>query len=201
MVKPWFASEEFQDFHNSLPARSHLKVVTASPGFLPLLANLTDASQRQVLEKNKKALNHFQWAALQLNISENAAFTNMYLQHTHQQKEKVNRLWSTQLQSEAANTPQFLKNHVNKKYDIAIQDKDHRLYLLDYNGKILWTKMLDGPIMGEITQVDAFKNNKLQMVLNTPHSLYLIDRLGRDVEEFPVKLPAAATAPVGVFNY
>ncbi|MGB0177952.1 MAG: hypothetical protein ACPF9D_12355, partial [Owenweeksia sp.] len=52
-----------------------------------------------------------------------------------------------------------------------------------------------------VTQVDLFKNNKLQMVCNTAQSLYMLDRLGRDVEKFPVKFPSRATAAVGVFNY
>lgn len=192
---------EFMDFNGKIPSKSHIKVIATNPGFLPILGNLMKESAAEIIEKRSEGLNSLSRAALQINVDDDAAFTNFYLEHSTHKKERVNRIWSTQLESEAANVPQLLKNHVNKKYDIAIQDRDHRLYLLDYDGKILWTKMLDGPIMGDITQVDVYKNNKLQMVVNTPTSLYLIDRLGRDVENFPAELPAAATAPVGVFNY
>lgn len=184
-----------------LPDRAHIRLVAANPAFLPVMQNLLDPADAGELEKHAGTLRNLSRAALQIDVEDEAAFTHFYLEHAIQQEEKVQRIWSTQLQSEAANEPQFLKNHVNKKYDIAIQDKDHRLYLLDYNGKILWTKMLDGAIMGKIHQVDAYKNQKLQMVFNTATSLYLVDRLGRDVEDFPVSLPQAATAPVGVFNY
>lgn len=193
--------EGFVEFNGKLPSKTHLKVLATSPGFLPILANALEGGDARIMETQAEGLNNFRWAALQMKVDDDAAYTNFYLVHASKKKERVGRQWSTQLQSQAANVPQFLRNHQNRKYDIAIQDKDHRLYLIDYNGKILWTKMLDGPIMGNITQVDAFKNNKLQMVVNTSGTLYLIDRLGRDVENFPVKLDAAATAPVGVFNY
>ena len=40
----------------------------------------------------------------------------------------------------------------------------------------------------DINQIDYYKNNKLQYLISTRSSLYLIDRLGRDVEGFPKKL-------------
>lgn len=193
--------KDFNDFNENFPGRAHIKVVASNPGFLPMLANSLEGSDAKIMEKHADKLNNFRWAGLQINVDGNKAFTSFYAKHSIAVKEKVSRQWSTQLESEAANVPQFLKNYVTNRYDIAIQDKDHRLYLLDYNGKVLWTKMLDGPIMGNITQVDLFKNNKLQMALNTPGRLYIIDRLGRDVENFPVELKEPATAPVGVFNY
>jgi hypothetical protein len=97
--------------------------------------------------------------------------------------------------------PQVLRNHSSKKYDVAIADEKNNLYLLSKEGKVYWNKPLDGPIIGDIRQIDVFKNKKLQMVFNTATSLYVVDRLGRDVSGFPVTLPEKATAPVGVFNY
>ncbi len=193
--------KDFNEFNDNFPGKAHIKVVASNPGFLPMLANALEGSDAKIMEKYSDQLNNFRWAGLQMSVDGDKAFTSFYAKHSIVQKEKVSRQWSTQLESEAASVPQFLKNYVNKKYDIAIQDKDYRLYLLDYNGKILWTKMLDGPIMGNITQVDLFKNNKLQMVVNTPGKLYIIDRLGRDVENFPVTFKEPATAPVGVLNY
>lgn len=193
--------EEFNNFTANIPSESHLKVIVTNPGFLPYISSTLEGSDARIMEKFEDKLSHFRWAALQMNVDDQAAYLNFYMLHTTRKKERVARLWNVQLQSQAANTPQFLKNYVNHKYDVAVQDKDNRLYLIDYNGKILWTKNLDGPIMGNITQIDIYKNNKLQMVFNTLNSLYVVDRLGRDVENFPVKLKNNASAPVGVFNY
>lgn len=195
------ADEEYQEFSAGIPSESHLKVIASSPGFLNYMTPTLEGGDAKILEKHFDKLSNLRWAALQINVDDDAALTNFYMLQSAKRKERVTRIWNVELESEAANTPQFLKNYNNQKYDIAVQDKDHRLYLIDYTGKLLWTKNLDGPIMGNITQVDIFKNNKLQMVLNTRETLYVIDRLGRDVENFPVKLKKPATAPVGVFNY
>ncbi|WP_417611333.1 hypothetical protein [Owenweeksia hongkongensis] len=195
------ADEEFKSFSASLPSESHIKIIASSPGFLNYASTSLEGGDAKILEKNFDKLSNFRWAALQINVDDAAALTNFYMLQSTQRKERVARLWNVELQSDAANTPQFLKNYTNAKYDVAVQDKDYRLYLIDYSGKLLWTKNLDGPIMGNITQIDIYKNNKLQMVLNTRETLYVIDRLGRDVENFPVKLKEPATAPVGVFNY
>jgi hypothetical protein len=60
---------------------------------------------------------------------------------------------------------------------------------------------LDGEILGGLHQVDIFKNNKLQLVCNTATRLYVIDRNGNDVQPFPVKLPANATAAMACMDY
>lgn len=191
----------YNEFSENFPSKAHVNVIVSNPGFLPMLNSTLEKEESKILEQQQNKLNDFRWAAFQMRVDGDKAFTNFYASHSKMVKEKVSRQWSTQLESQAASVPQFLKNYVNKKYDIAVQDKDHRLYLLNYDGKILWTKILDGPIMGGITQVDIFKNNKLQMALNTASTLYVIDRLGRDVENFPVALDQAATAPMGVANY
>jgi hypothetical protein len=77
----------------------------------------------------------------------------------------------------------------------------HRIHLIGGTGKVLWTRTLDGPILGPVTQVDRFKNGKLQVLFNTEENLYLLDRNGKDVGGFPVKLPAKATAPLAAFDY
>lgn len=199
--KTMAADEDFKKFSGNLPSESHLKIVASSPGFLNYTATALEGGDAKILEKHFDNLSNFRWAALQINVDDDAALTNFYMLQSTQRKERVTRIWNVELESEAASTPQFLKNYTNAKYDVAVQDKDYRLYLIDYTGKLLWTKNLDGPIMGGITQLDIYKNNKLQMVLNTRETLYVIDRLGRDVENFPVKLKEPATAPVGVFNY
>jgi hypothetical protein len=49
--------------------------------------------------------------------------------------------------------------------------------------------------------VDRYKNGKFQMLLNTAGKIYQIDRLGRDVEGFPLALKGTACAPLSVFDY
>ncbi len=97
--------------------------------------------------------------------------------------------------------PFLFPNHLNKKHDVVYQDENFELHLLNDTGKKLWTKPLDGPIIGTIEVTDAYKNGRKQMVLTTSKSLYFIDRNGKDINSYPKKFKDPITQPVSVFDY
>lgn len=109
--------------------------------------------------------------------------------------------WSTPLPPGISRRPDILLNHTNGTREVLIQDGDHRIHLLGSSGKVIWRYELDGPILGEVHQVDRFKNGKLQLLFNTAGRIHLIDRNGKDVGGFPIELPAKANAPLAVFDY
>ena len=62
--------------------------------------------------------------------------------------------------------PKWLKNHRNNQYDFAYQDSENYLYLYSNKGDLFWKKKLSGQIIGEIQQVDLYKNGRLQVAFN-----------------------------------
>jgi hypothetical protein len=76
-----------------------------------------------------------------------------------------------------------------------------QITLISVTGKVLWKKEMPEEIMSEIHTVDAFNNGKYQMLFNTKNRLCLVDRNGKDVQGFPVKLPASATGKLTVLDY
>jgi hypothetical protein len=60
---------------------------------------------------------------------------------------------------------------------------------------------LDHPVIGQIEQVDLFKNAKYQLVFTTSNQLHCIDLLGRNVEAFPIDLPSTTTLGLTVVDY
>ena len=191
----------YQNLSEKIPARSHIKVIASNPAFLDLAKTNFNMSEAREIDKFQETLGNYRWAALQLEIRKDVAFTNFLMINEPKVEEEVSRQWNTVLDAPAATTPQFVLNHNNRKYEILIQDKNHNLYLIDRKGKILWKTQLDGLIMGKACQVDLYKNNKLQLAFNTEKSFYILDRLGRNVENFPISFKEKITAPVGVFNY
>lgn len=109
--------------------------------------------------------------------------------------------WSTPLPPGTTRKPDILRNHTNNTREVLVQDGEHRIHLIGSSGKVLWKYELDGPILGQVHQVDRFKNGKLQLLFNTAGRIHLIDRNGKDVGGFPLTLPAKASAPIAVFDY
>ncbi|MEN9443363.1 MAG: hypothetical protein RIS47_253 [Bacteroidota bacterium] len=110
-------------------------------------------------------------------------------------------LWATKLDTTLASKPALVENHYTHNNEILVQDVAHTLYLIDDKGQILWKKPLDQAIMGGVQQIDLFNNGKLQIFFNTRSKLYLIDRNGENVGDYPIKLPYPATNPATIYDY
>ncbi|MBI2967558.1 MAG: hypothetical protein HYY40_07070 [Bacteroidetes bacterium] len=98
-------------------------------------------------------------------------------------------------------TPFLVINHNSKMKEIFLQDDGGTVYLWDNSGALLWKKKLNEKISGDVIQVDALCNNKLQYLFSTRSTIHLIDRKGNYVVGFPVKLTSPACAPLSVFDY
>ncbi|MFL2585260.1 MAG: hypothetical protein ACJ0QO_01190 [Parvicellaceae bacterium] len=97
--------------------------------------------------------------------------------------------------------PYTLKNHRTGTKDIAVLDTSNKFYLIGANGKVKWSKNLYNPIVGGISQIDAYKNGKYQMVFNTENEIHILDILGHELERFPIKLANKAINPVAILDY
>ena len=103
---------------------------------------------------------------------------------------------------EIISDPIWLKNHLNNGFDIAFQDSENYLNYLSNNGTLKWKKKLSGKIVGDIKQVDIYKNGRLQMVFRTEESIYLLDRNGNEVKQlsFPIN-SRLLNNPISIFDY
>ena len=113
----------------------------------------------------------------------------------------VSQIASVKLAADLAISPQLVNNHRTKGMDVAVQDVNHVLYLIDNNGKILWQKQLASKILGKISQVDLYKNGRLQLAFTTSDTFYILDRNGNEVAPFPLKFNDDVTQPLSVFDY
>ena len=110
-------------------------------------------------------------------------------------------LWSTALESTIKSGPWIVKNHRTGKNDIIVQDDQNILYWVSSDGTIQWKKSLNESISGMVHQVDLFKNQKYQLVFTTSTQIHCIDLLGRDVENYPIKLPENTNLGLSVLDY
>ncbi|MEM6299675.1 MAG: hypothetical protein AAF740_13380, partial [Bacteroidota bacterium] len=89
--------------------------------------------------------------------------------------------------------PHLVTNHIDRGREILVQDAQNQLALISRDGKILWRKNLAGRLVeNSIQQIDFYNNGKLQYALATDREIFVLDRLGRALPNFPVKLPERA---------
>jgi hypothetical protein len=156
------------------------------------------------LNNHLESLRNFEGFAFQLvNSPGQMMYSNIFLRHNpvYIEPSAPSGLWKLELEAEIVSQPKLVVNHYTNAKEIVVQDRENNIYLISNTGKVLWKKKLDGIILGEIEQIDIYKNGKLQMLFNTAKTIYLLDRNGNSAEKFPIKLPHSATAPIGLFDY
>ena len=103
---------------------------------------------------------------------------------------------------EIISNPKWLKNHLNNEFDIAFQDSDNYLNYLSNKGTLYWKKKLSGKIVGDIDQIDIYKNGRQQMIFRTDEKLYLLDRNGNEVKQLSFPINSSSTnIPISIFDY
>ncbi|WP_067030953.1 ribonuclease HII [Allomuricauda sp. CP2A] len=117
------------------------------------------------------------------------------------QTNTVTPLFTLELDTDLAINPQFVKNHRTNKQEIVVQDQNNVLYLISTEGKVLWTKQLEGRIQPPIQQVDIYKNGRLQLAFCTNDQFMIVDRNGDDVPPFKIDFDGGNLNPLAVFDY
>lgn len=169
-----------------------------------LLLVFDDAKFSAFLSDNQQLeLGHYKTSAIQFIYDHNFAHTNAVIKRLKARADAntVSEEFNIKLDADILTDPQFVINYTNKQRDIAIQDVNNNLYLISNKGEVLFKKKLDGAILGKVSQVDIFKNGRLQLAFATPNKVYVIDRTGKEVAPFPLKFNDLITQPLSVFDY
>lgn len=173
-----------------------------------LLVVATPSSLKNIINKNiNESLNlnlkDYKTSALQFVYDTNFAHVNAVIKknETKARENSVTEQYNIKLEADLINNPQLVTNHITKQKEIVVQDINNNLYLISNKGKVLWKKQLQGAILGEVQQIDMYKNGRLQLAFTTPNRLYVLDRKGKDVAPFPLKFKDKVTQPLSVFDY
>ncbi len=191
----------FREFTNGMALRSNLFYFLRLP----------DAGR--IIEKNfstpfYKSYKTYAGATINLRyigyeaIAQNGMiYNNIYLHYREKTEERAVTVWESLLDTLFDYKPQLVINHRTGRKEIFLQDLNNRIYLINASGRILWKVAVREPIAGQAEQIDFYRNRKLQLLFNTRHYMYLVDRNGNFVERFPVTLRSPATGPMAVFDY
>ena len=152
---------------------------------------------------NNYELDEYPYISLSGTLNQNIALFNFDFSKVNKSIENGNIYTEFLISSneEIISDPIWLKNHLNKGYDFAFQDSNNYLNYYSNKGDLLWRKSLSGRIIGEIKQIDLYKNGRLQILFRTNDRLYLIDRNGKEVSQQVLILKMEKDHPISVFDY
>ena len=184
----------------SLASASTLLYVSNSKG----IENILKADFTEKFHKDFKKSEISKYAfGIQLVADEDFLHTTTVIQKIEKttKRRNVSPLFNAQLENAVASDPQFVVNHRTHKKEIVVQDQANILYLISTEGKVIWKKQLKGSIQGEITQVDIYKNGRLQLAFTTNNQFLILDRNGKEVNPFAISYEGGNLNPLAVFDY
>ena len=137
-------------------------------------------------------------------INENIALLDFDYSKLNQSKE-TNDIFTEfflTFENEINSDPIWLKNHLNNQYDFTFQDSENHLYYYSNKGNQYWKKKIPKKIIGDIKQIDIYKNGRLQIIFRTEDRLYVLDRNGNEVKELSFEIDSGENnIPISIFDY
>lgn len=195
------ADNDYSKFHSGLSSKNNYyfycntSLCFDTPSLLFNDTLSKDISANDEFRKFK----HFSW---QISSASNMVYNNSSIIFDQNSKLKPQTVWQSRLAAPLAFKPLIIQN----KYDlqdneIVLFDTNNNLYMLNNVGRILWQMNTGSPILGEINLIDLHDNGDHQFVFNTKEKLYILDRKGNAVKNFPVNFKVSASNGVSVFDY
>ena len=189
-------------FSKNILSHTNVNVYVNIPRLFPLFGEmLNDDLTRFATEKEEtlKKMGTVNWQVLN---EKEFFFNSIYLIYNEKVKDETQTTWQSNVGGAIRTRPQLVVNHNDRiNNEIFFQDSRNNLLLVTGEGRIRWSLPLSEPVISEIFQIDFLKNGKLQYLFNTKTKLYVIDRNGNNVGNFPVAFRSPATNGVNVFDY
>ena len=194
--------ENYSAFSENLSSTSNITIYSSIARSPYLISYFLKKDNQTWLNDHMELFRKFEGVAVQIAQEEqNLFYYNVFAKHNPIYKKVTSSLWEIPLDTGLASYPQLFVNHYSKAGEILVQDLANKVYLISNTGRILWSKKLSGKVMSKFYQVDKFKNDKFQILVNTEDKIYLIDRNGKDVSGFPINLKKKASGPLTLMDY
>ena len=185
----WGRSAEVSSFIDENLGEISFALVFNNPWNWGLTLASFNSKHQRWWQINEKTIKQFAMASYQFTNLDNRFYTAASVKYQPLKIESglqtMNDEWTSQLAYGLIKKPKLVRNHTDGSWEVFLQDSTNQISLLNERGEILWQDSLSNPIVSNIYQVDNFKNRKLQYLFATDSAIYMIDRNGNNVENFP----------------
>lgn len=194
-------NEHYEKFIKKISQKSNIYIYVNPLEFLNYLKNNLQFEHSNNISYDSDSISKISALSFQFKQSNNLILNNINLFYDKEFEKPIKEEWLKQLDTLVNTTPKCVPNHFTNEKIILVQNSANILYSINSNGKILWKKQLESGIIGGVSIIDFYKNNKNQYLFNTSSRLYLIDRNGEDVEDYPHKLKTKTNLQHSLFDY
>lgn len=172
-------------FYGSIPQSEKIFRSVAAPQWVNWLAKYSDKLKS--------------WNGLVLNIAcKDGVFnTEGCLGYFDDDVKGPHQVWNTKLDTAISAGP-FVP--VDGGQLIFVQDERQQLYAIDRDGSVKWKKLLESNIRGKVNSIDMYETGEHQYLFNTGSFIYLLDSNGVNVGNYPIRLPAGASAGMSLLD-
>jgi hypothetical protein len=193
--------EGFAAVSDNISGSSNLLLLLKPGDLLGSSGSLLNPETEDGLQHFSRSIKNIQGLAMQFSNTGTDIYTNFYLLSNPDFREASLDVWKTALDSKVSRKPYLVKDHKTGMFNIVCFDEDANMYLISTDGKILWKKRIDALPESSIYQVDYYKNGKIQYLFNTRDFIYLMDKNGNNVANYPKKLNPSSTNGLSLFDY
>lgn len=193
---------DYLTFKDQLADKHILNLFINTGRLSNLMQNISNPSFKKYLTAQPDQFSSLNPVGIQITpYKDNIFLINGLIQTFKSFQKTTNLLWKTELDTICTRRPQVVTNHNDRTNEIIVQDAKNNFYLVTSGGRIIWKHPLDDQIIGEVFQVDFYRNGKLQYLFSTKKSIHLIDRKGRNVENFPLRTSDKIISGLSVIDY
>jgi hypothetical protein len=180
----WGKTRSFQLFNERCLQESNISIFSRQPKLIN--ENNQFYGENQSLY-NELRLNEVSWSALQYSALSSNFYSSFILGYEttsrteFKSKEKV----ESKLVSASLNLKKVFPVKNLNTLALLSQDEDNTISLVSPTEGVLWKYPITAEIKSDVYLIDYYKNGKFQYLFSTNNKVYLIDRLGRNVNGFP----------------
>ncbi len=186
---------------NSLPDETNIFLYNNIFRNYRIISNYLKPIYKSKFKKEREFIFKLKGPVIQYIADSYPIYTNIKFAYNNKPTKISETIWECGLDTLSSCKPSILINHNTDEKEVFIQDKNNKIYLIDKNGNIIWSRQLSDKILSDVYQIDFYENNKLQIIFNTKKEIHVIDRNGNYLTNYPVNLKSTTSSGLAIFDY
>jgi hypothetical protein len=168
----------------------YFNTARAHPTLRSTFSDELNAQTEPVFDSLKK----FESIALQFTSKGNIFYTNLFIHYNPANETQGPMEWQTALDTLAAGFPLIVKTSRHSPKSVLAFDLANHAYLIDSSGTVSIKTSMPGKPLGVLKEIYLKGSDSACFLFNTENQICIVHSNGKEIEGFPINLPAKATA-------